>query len=147
MFKTQLSVSINRSQQDVFDYVTDPANDPNWQSSTESSRWTSQAPYGVGSTQDSVIKFLGRKIESTSEITIWDPPNTFGFKVTKGPIPFQGVVGFESTGESGTELTADFEAEFGGFFKLAEGLVGKQVSKEMDSNFSALKLLLEAEQT
>ena len=147
MFKTQLSVSINRSPQDVFDYVTDPANDTKWQSSTESSQWTSEAPYGVGSTQDSVIKFLGRKIASASEVTIWDPPNTFGFKVTKGPIPFQGVLGFESTGESGTELIADFEAEFGGFFKLAEGLVGKQVNKEMDSNFSALKLLLEEEQT
>ena len=146
MFKTRISVSINRSQQDVFDYVTDPANDAKWQGSTESSQWTSEGPYGVGSTQDSVIKFLGRKIESTAEITIWEPPNTYGFKVIKGPIPFQGVLGFDSTGESETELTADFEAEFGGFFKLAEGLVGKQLNKEMDTNLGALKLLLEGEQ-
>ena len=146
MFKTRISVSIDRSPQDVFDYVTDPANDAKWQSSTQSAQWTSAGPPGVGSTQDSVIKFLGRKIESTAEVTIWDPPNTFGFKTIKGPIPFQAILGLESTGESATELTADFEAEFGGFFKLAEGLVGKQVNKEMDSNFGALKLLLESEQ-
>ncbi len=66
MFKTQISVTINRPQQDVFDYVSDPANDAHWQGSTESSEWASQGPPGVGSTQDSVIKFLGRKIESTA---------------------------------------------------------------------------------
>ena len=146
MFKTRRSVSINRSPQDVFDYVSDPANDANWQGPSESSQWTSEAPPGVGSTQDSVIKFLGRKIDSTLEITIWDPPNTLGFKVIEGPMPYEGTMGFESTAEGGTELTADFEGEIGGFFKMAEGLVGKQLEKQLDTDFSALKLLLEGEQ-
>lgn len=84
MFKTRKSVVINRSPQDVFDYVADPANDANWQGPSESSRWTSEPPHGVGSTQESVIRFLGRKIESTSEVTIWDPPNTTGFQVDGG---------------------------------------------------------------
>ena len=146
MFKTRRSVSINRSPQDVFNYVTDPANDANWQGLTESSHWTSEGPPGVGSTQDSVSRFLGRKMESTLEITIWDPPNTVGFKVTMGPMPFQGAFGFESIGENQTELTADVEAEIGGFLKLAKGLVGKQLEKQLDTDFNALKLLLEGEQ-
>ena len=58
---------------------------------------------------------------------------------------FQGAFGFQSTPEGGTELTIDVEAEFGGFFKLAEGLVGKQLEKQLDTNFDALKLLLEGE--
>ena len=49
MFKTRRSVSINRSSQDVFNYVTDPANDANWLGLTESSHWTSEGPPGVGS--------------------------------------------------------------------------------------------------
>jgi hypothetical protein len=44
MFKTRKSVQINRSPQDVFDYVNDPANDANWQGPIESSRWTSEGP-------------------------------------------------------------------------------------------------------
>lgn len=59
---------------------------------------------------------------------------------------FQGTFGFESTGEGGTEVIADFEVEFGGFFKLAEGLVGKQLEKQLETDFDALKLLLESEQ-
>ena len=147
MFKTRRSVVINRSPQDVFDYVTDPANDANWQGPAESSRWTSESPHGVGSTQEQVIKFLGRKLELTSEITMWDSPNTTGFRVIEGPIiPFQGVFAFESTGEGGTELTVDFEGEIGGFFKMAEGLVGRQMEKQFDTDLNALKLLLEGEQ-
>lgn len=139
------SVEINRSPQDVFDYVTEPANDANWQGPVESSRWTSDGPPGVGSTQEQVIRFLGRKIEATSEVTIWDPPNAMGFKSTGGPMQFQGSFGFQSTGQGGTELTANFEVEVGGFFKMAEGLVGKQLEKQMETDFDGLKLLLETE--
>ncbi len=146
MFKTRISVSIDRTQEDVFDYAADPANDAQWQSSVQSSDWASQPPHGVGSTQNSVIRFLGRNIESTVEITAWDRPHKYGFKVIEGPVPFQGVVEFATSGEWGTELTMDIEAEFGGFFKLAEGLVGKQLEKTLDTDFNALKLVLEGDQ-
>ena len=94
MFKTRRSVSINRSPQDVFDYVGDPANDANWLSGTESSAWTSEPPHGVGSTQESVVRFLGRRIEGTNEITIWDPPKTMGLKSTGGQWRSRGPSGF-----------------------------------------------------
>ena len=63
-----------------------------------------------------------------------------------GPVPLEGVIGLETSGDLGTELTMDIEAEFGGFFKLAEGLVGKQLEKAMDTAFRALKLELEGDQ-
>ncbi len=146
MIKTRISVSIDRTREDVFDYFTDPANGAQWQSSVQSSQWASQPPYGVGSTQNSVNRFLGRKIESTVEVTAWDRPSKYGFKVIEGPVPLQGVAGLTTSGEYGTELTMDIEAEFGGFFKLAEGLVGKQLEKTLDTDFNALKLVLEGDQ-
>ena len=36
------------------------------------------------------------------------------------------------------------QAELGGFFKLAEGLVGKQIEKQMETDSAKLKKLLEA---
>ena len=143
MFKTQTSVTINRSKQDVFDYVTDPANDARWQDTLESSEWTSEGLPGVGSNQEWVTKFLGRKITLTAVVTSWDPPNSYGFKVIKGPMPLQGNTVLESAGESGTELTVEFETGFDGFFKLADGLVRKRFEKQMDADLNALKLLLE----
>ena len=144
MINLENSVFINRPQQEVFDFLSNPANDARWQSSTEVSEWTSEGPPGVGSTQRSVIRFLGRKIDSTIEVTIWDPPQQLGFKVVSGPLPFEGTVKLESK-ENGTQLTQTFQGEPGGFFKIAEGLVGKQVEKQIDTDFNALKLVLEAD--
>ena len=145
MFTFEKNLFINRPQQEVFDFLSNPANDAQWQGSTESAEWTSEGPFGVGSTQRSVFRFLGRKIESSTEVTIWDPPNQYSTKVLSGPIPFEITIKLESQ-ENGTQVTAGFQAEFGGFFKMAEGLVGKQAAKQFDTDLDALKLLVEAGQ-
>jgi carbon monoxide dehydrogenase subunit G len=143
MFTFEKSIFINRPPQEVFDYITNPDNDSNWRSTAVSAEWTSDGPVGVGSTQRTVGKFLGRKIDSTNEVTVWDPPNQFAFKSVGGSIPLEISQKLVAK-DNGTQLTIDAQAELGGFFKLAEGLVGKQAEKQMDTDFNALKLVLEA---
>lgn len=145
MFTFEKNYFIRRPQQEVFDFVSNPANNTQWQSTTEAAEWTSEGPPGVGSTYRSVVRFMGRKVESTEEITLWDPPNQFGFKSVSGPVPFEATIEFESK-ENGTQLTLKGQAEAGGFFKIAEGLVGRQTEKLTDTNFNALKALLETGQ-
>ena len=142
MYTFESSIFINRPPQDVFDFMNNPANSPQWQSGTQSAEWTSDGPPGVGSTFKVVTSFLGRKIEATVEITGWDPPSQSGIKAVGGPIPFESTSTYEAQGD-GTLLTETGQAEFGGFFKMAEGLVGKQLEKQGESNRAALKLLLE----
>ena len=142
MISFENSVFINRPQQEVFDFLADPANDANWQSGTEHAEWTSEGPHGVGSTQRSVGRLLGRKIDITIEITDWDPPKQVGFKTVSGPLTAEGTIKLESQ-ENGTLLTQSGQAEFGGFFRIAEGLAAKQLEKQADTNFDALKLVLE----
>jgi carbon monoxide dehydrogenase subunit G len=145
MVKFDTEVIINRSQQEIFDFVSNPANDNQWQGSNQSAEWTSERPVGVGSTQRSVARFLGRNIDSELEVTAWDPPNMYAFKAASGPIPFEATMEFEAS-ESGTQVTMHGTAEAGGFFKIAEGLVGRQLQKQMKSDFAALKQLMEAGQ-
>ena len=143
MYKFESSLFINRPQQEVFDYVTNPANSAKWRSGTQSSEWTSDGPPGVGSTLKVVTSLLGRKIEVEARVTGCDPPNQFSIKAISGPIPFESTTMFASQGD-GTLLTDTGQAEIGGFFKLAEGLVGKQLEKQSEAEYAALKLLLEA---
>ena len=143
MITFETSILINRPQQEVFDFVADPANNPQWQGTIESSEWTSEGPIAVGSTQNVVTRFLGRKIESTMELTAWDSPNQYSFKTASGPIPFEGTNRFESK-ENGTQVTVAGKAEPGGFFKLTGGLFAKQLQKQIETDLSALKLMLEA---
>ena len=143
MFKFEKSVQINRPQQEVFDFVTDLANDPKWQSSIESVERTSDGPIGAGSTWRNKLKFLGREIEAEIELTSYDPPNKASVKSVSGPVPFESNYTFESK-DGGTQMTISGQAEMGGFFKMAEGLVGKQMEKQMEADGAALKKLLEA---
>lgn len=143
MISIERSLFITRPADEVWDFLANPANNAQWQGSTEASEWTSEGPPGVGSTQHSVTRFLGRKIEATSEVTIWDPPYQQGSKLVSGPIPFETDMTLESQ-DNGTQITMTFQAEVGGFFKIAEGLAGKQAEKQIDTDLGALKLLLEA---
>ena len=144
MFKFEKTLLIERPQKEVFDFVTDLTNDPQWQSSIESVERTSQGSAGAGSTWRYTLKFLGRKIEAEIEMTSYDPPKQASVRSIGGPIPFENTYTFESKA-NGTQLTVSGQADIGGFFKLAEGLVGKQLEKQMEADANALKLRLESE--
>ncbi len=114
MYKFESSIFINRPVQEVFDFVTNPANDVKWRSGTESAEWTSDGPPGVGSTIKVVAKLLGRKIEVVAEITGWDPPHLSSFKSVGGPFPFESTSKYEAQGD-GTLLTETGPSPFGHF--------------------------------
>ncbi len=145
MFEVKKSIFINRPQQEVFDFSTDPTNDPKWRESSISAEWTSEGPVRVGSTAHTVDKLMGREMESTNEVTAWDPPNEYGFKTVGGPMPFEATMKFESKG-AGTQLTLSGQAEVGGFFKLAEGLVRQQLEKQIERDIKGLKAYMEGSQ-
>jgi len=136
MFKYEKSVFINRPQQEVFDFVTNLSNDAQWQNSIESVKRLSDGPIGVGSTWRYVTSLLGRKNEVDVQMTSYEPP-------LGGSIPFENTHTFQAQ-DGGTLLTFTGQAEIGGFFKMAEGLAGKQIEKQLETDAAELKKLLEA---
>ncbi len=144
MFALENIGNINRPQQEVFDFLSNPANTAQWSSTTKAAEWTSGGPVGVGSTWRQIDRFLGRRLDSTIEITIWNPPNQFGYKVVSGPAKGNERTLTLEPQENGTRLTSTFQGEIGGIFKIAKGLVRKQAEKQSDAEHDALKLLLEA---
>jgi len=143
MYTFEKSIFINRPQQEVFDFVTNPANAAQWESTTESAEWTTDGPPGVGSTIKVVIKLGWRKIESEIEITDWDPFNMYSYMGADGNLQAASKKRFEPK-ENGTQVTLNAQIKGVGFLKLLEGLVGRQAEKQDGSNYDALKLLLEA---
>ncbi len=120
MLTWENSIFINRPQQEVWDFISDPANLRKWVSSSESAEWISEGPPGVGSTAREVGRVAGRKMEGTSEVTVWDPPNEFGRKYVSGPLQGEGTMKLEPK-ENGTQFTAYGQVELGGIMKIAEG--------------------------
>ena len=143
MFEFEQSIWTSRTQQEVFDYLSEPTNDAQWRGSSLSAEWISDPPHGVGSTNKTVDKLLGRNIESTREITAWDPPNQFSFKGASGPMSFELTLTLEAH-DNGTKATMTVEAESGGFFKIAENLFAKQLKKQVTADMDGLKRYLES---
>ena len=143
MLQTRFLLTIDRPPPEVFDYVADPANNARWQGPTESAHWTSDRPPRVGSTVHSVVKVLGRTLEFDYAVIVWDPPNTLAFESLEGSIPFAALWRFEPKGEAGTEVTLDVETSIGGFFKVAERLIGPVIERQLDEDLNTLKRVLE----
>ena len=146
MGKVTLSVFINRSQQDVFDFLSNPANLSKWNSVMESAEWTSSGVPGVGSTIRGLGRMLGSKKEVLFEITQWDPPNRYGYKTSMRIFPIEG---FESAitlapKDNGTQLTFESQFRITGVLKFAEGFFARMGEKGDGKNFETAKRLLEA---
>lgn len=121
MYTFEKSIFSEQSPSDVFTFVTNPSNASSWQSGVESAGWTSAETGKAGSTWKVVNKFLGRRLEAELEVLEMDPPSTITSKIIDGPIPFETTLRFAPK-NNGTQLTMESKGEFGGFFKLAEGL-------------------------
>jgi uncharacterized protein YndB with AHSA1/START domain len=145
MIKIETSIVINRPVEEVFEYMSNAKNNPQWQSGAQEVIKTSEGPIGVGTAYKSVNRLLGRRLEATVEFTAYEPNKRVAGKVTSGPVPFRFENIFEPTEDGGTKVMNSGEGEPGGFFKLAEPLVGRMVQRQVEANFANLKDMLEAQ--
>ena len=144
MARIQHSIVINRPVEDVWAFMAVPENDLQWISGLVENTQTSEGPMGVGATFKGTRRFLGRSIESGVEITEWEPNKRGSIKSTSGPMSFNGTRTFESV-EGGTRVSEDFEAEIGGFFRLAEPLVLRAAKRQIAADYETLKDILESQ--
>lgn len=142
MVKVEFSRTVNRSVDEVFAFVTEPANNARWQEGLVESRKTSSGPMGVGAQLVDVRKFLGRDMESRLEVTAFEPNKKFAQKVVSGPLPFEIIMTFDGAGDE-TKIDLLAQGEPGGFFKLAEGMVQKQLQSQLEGDAARLKKTLE----
>jgi uncharacterized membrane protein len=142
MAQIQNSIIINRPIGQVFAFVADYRNNVKWQTGVIAAEFTSPGPVGVGATYHYDAEFMGRKLETTGELTVYNPPNRVAWKSNSGPFPMSGNTTFETV-EGGTLVTDKIEAEPGGFFKLAGPLLMKQMQGQTEKDMKKLKEILE----
>ena len=141
MIRIEFSIDVDRPPSEVFEYLTDAENVPQWQSSAVEAHWEGEKRPGARVKE--VRKFLGRRMESELEVTDYEPDRRFGLKVLSGPVPFSVQHTLEPH-DGGTRLAFAGEGEPGGFFKLAEPIVARTAERQFKSDFATLKDVLEA---
>ena len=143
MTRFEQSVVINRPSEQVFDFLANPLNDPQWSSASVEMRKTSGGPVGVGATYRQVGRFLGRRLDFALEVTAYEPNRKFGMKVTAGPIKFAGIRVLETVLD-GTRVTFKGGGQSSGFFRIADPLLARAAERQLTADLAALKAVLEA---
>lgn len=126
----------------VFAFFTTPENDVKWRD--ELVEATPEGPMGLNTIVRQVVQApaIG-KVAADTQITAWDPPNGYAFKVIAGPVRPEGAISFAEV-DGGTAVTFKLAVDIKGPQKF---VFNKPTQASMNATVAALdrvKALLEA---
>ncbi|HVA32078.1 MAG TPA: SRPBCC family protein [Gaiellaceae bacterium] len=141
--RAELTVEVARTPEDVFAYLTNVSNLPAWQSGVHSAQIEDAGPPRTGARIRESRHMLGRELNTTLEITGYDPPRTFVLKALNSPVPF--TVRHElAASDGGTTLTVVAEGDAAFLPGFASGIMARRAEKQFRKDFERLKKQLEA---
>ncbi len=143
MFTSSVSVVIARPADDVFAFVSDARNRPQWDDGVDSEELTSPEPIGVGSTVQTRMRSMGRPLEYTWEIVEHAPPARQRIESTSGPFPT--TLQYDLTEEAGgTRVRFSVTGRPAGPMRLMQPLIARNTQRNLDQAFARLKEILES---
>jgi len=142
MISINLNVLILRPVWEVFDFITNPASNPQWQYGSLESVQLSSGDMKVGTVFSSFGHFMGRRIQSDFEVTEFEANKSYGFETISGPIQLQTSYSFEAL-DHGTNVIVSSLINPGGFFKLVDPIIARATKKQFKENLTTLKEILE----
>jgi uncharacterized protein YndB with AHSA1/START domain len=138
----ETTVSIGRAIDDVFAYVSDPLNMPQWYSAVEAVDSLSGGEPQVGSTYVVRRQLPGGAARNELEIVTREPPSRLTIRTTSGPTPLTYRYELSPDGD-GTLIRLHATIELAGIAALAGPLAVRAVKRGMDANLATLKVILE----
>lgn len=143
MISINLNTLILRPVWEVFDFITTPGNNSQWQHGSLVSVQTSTEDVQVGTVFSSFGHFMGRRIQSNFEVIEFEANKSYSFETISGPVQLQTSYSFEPV-DRGTTVIVSSLINPGGFFKLVDPVVARVGKKQYRENLTKLKELLEA---
>jgi uncharacterized protein YndB with AHSA1/START domain len=142
MAHAEETVTIERTADEVFDFLADGSNNGRWRAGVI--EVAHQSGVGGGAVWRQTMRGPGgRTIQGDYRVTDHDRPRRLGFEVIAGPARPLGVFTLASSGPSSTTLTFTLDLRPRGMMRLMAPMVQRQMVKEVGS-IRKLKQVLEA---
>ena len=138
MAKAESEIIVNAPIEDVFAYLSDTRLHTQWDEGLDGIVHEPDGPIQLGTKITEKRRFLGRPVETMSEVVEFDPPHKYT-RSGEDPFPSRGTVTFEPV-EEGTKVTFTLELAASGFFALAAPLLAtalKNSTSDMLKHFKA----------
>lgn len=142
MFTVTETISIKRSVQEVFDFLTDSGSRSLWDESVVFEEVTSPLPVSVGTTIHSRLRAMGRESDFHWRVTQFDPPTQMATVSTSGPVPTTLVMDFIASGND-CDVRATIEVTPEGLMKFVEPMIREMVRTNLAAGLAHAKALLE----
>jgi hypothetical protein len=143
MIKLTSSIDIYRSAQLIFEFISSPANNFEWQYGTLASGTTSRVGNGVGTVFQTIGHLMGRRMNSTFEVTQYEPNRRYGFRSVSGPMQLITVFSLDA-GSGHTRLTVTTQAAPTNASTGGERGMELYMQKQLREDLAMLKQLLES---
>jgi len=139
-----LGIYIERSAQDVFDFVMDLGRTPEWRPRMSGAEWVTPGPPGVGSKFRVSAKALLYTFKFELEITEWDPPHYFAYVGKQGPVLIKSFMEWLPDG-SGCRFFIGGEPDSNNWVvKLLRPAFEYTLVKQNLADFDRLKAIMES---
>lgn len=135
------TITIVRQPADVFAYLSDLENIPEWNYAIGQTRKTSEGPIGVGS-QYTQVRTIPSHSEEFLEVTEFEPDRRLAIQGDLGPFYSEVTYLLAPAGE-GTVLTNAMNLTPSGPLRLIAPLASARVKNAVATNLEVLKQLLE----
>lgn len=118
------------SPEAVFDYMTNPSNLAQWQTSKTYVEQLTDGPPGLGTrVRERTKPPAGKEFEQVVEFTQFERPSHFHVHIVEGPFPVDGTWTFAAEGQ-GTSVTFVAEGELSGPIRFVAPLVKRGMARE-----------------
>jgi len=138
------STMIYRPVKQVFDFMSTPENDFQWQYGTLATARLSEDVNNVGTFFRSIGHLMGHRVLSTYEVTEYKPGRRYRFKSLSGPLHSQTTYTFE-VADGNTKINISIRARVVNFSQMNERILEKKMKRQLKENLAMLKDLLEVE--
>jgi uncharacterized protein YndB with AHSA1/START domain len=142
MIHLEMRTMIHRPITQVFDFVSTPENDYQWQYGTLATASLSEGINKKGTAFRSIGHLMGHRVQGTFEVVEYEPNREYGFRSLSGPLHSQTLYTFEAA-NGGTRITISTWAHMLNFFQINQRLLEKNIKKQLKENLTLLKELLE----
>jgi len=137
---------IKASPEHVWEFITVVENGPRWQEGAVWTRVSTPGPMRLGSAAEHEGKWLGMRIRTTGEVTVFEPPFRFGYTIRSRLTPKPSVMRYEIEPiAGGSKLTLSNEADLGAWLRPLAPLLQRNVQGMFERDISRLKAVIEAE--
>ena len=136
---TQIYQPIKR----VFDFISTPENDFQWQYGTLASARVSGSMAGLGACFESTSHFMGHRVQCTFEVTEYEPNSRYGFKSLSGPLLSFTSYALEIA-RGYTLVKSSIQANIINLMEPNENVLEKKMKRQLKDDLTMLKNILEA---